>query len=614
MFKAILPAENDDIGTTSGRHCDDTATTSRRHPDDIRTPSSGSGRAGLLRRHSRQIDAEDIGQEFHAFADAVVVEPMAKTGAGVMTDGNADGFETGDRIGQGRDRHHIVGVAMRQKHRRARLNGVGQQFQAHQHAGIAEDSGHRIGAPEAHMQRHHGALGKTDQRQLVLAQPRPRQLRIDEGIEDRGRRLRPGEARFGGHVLKRKPLMPLRRHVEGERRMGRNEQGIGENFLEIRGKTDQVVAVRTDAVQHDEQLLRVAAGERRQGRAGKGGRFVHSGPHHSVIIGKFGKLSGNRKSMVLSRPLATPRNNAFSDPRRPAAIMSSNRPTITRFAPSPTGFLHLGHAYSALFTAERAHAAGGRFLLRIEDIDTSRVKPEFDAAITEDMAWLGLEWEEPVRRQSEHFDDYSRALEQLEDRGLVYPCFCTRREIRAEIRNSGAAPHDGPPGSEGPLYPGTCRRLTDSERQNRRDQDHPFALRLDSAKATEITGPLIWSDAELGDIEASLDRLGDVVLGRKETPASYHLAVTIDDHLQGVSLVTRGEDLFSSTHVHRVLQALLGLDTPAYHHHRLLTGADGQRFAKRDKSLTIRALREDGNTASQVRAMAGFGDENGDAP
>ncbi len=299
--------------------------------------------------------------------------------------------------------------------------------------------------------------------------------------------------------------------------------------------------------------------------------------------------------------------------------MSLTQPIITRFAPSPTGFLHLGHAYSALFTARLAgqeagsgaaatgkSKSGGRFLLRIEDIDTSRVKTEFYDAIIEDLTWLGLEWEQPVRRQSDHYDEYGKALKQFEDRGLVYPCFCSRREIRAEIRNSGAAPHDGPSGSEGPLYPGTCRRLTESERQKRRDQNHPFALRLDSAKATKTTGSLIWSDAEQGDIEASLDRVGDVVLARKETPASYHLAVTLDDHLQGVTLVTRGQDLFSSTHVHRVLQALLGLDTPAYHHHRLLTGADGKRFAKRDKSLTIRSLREDGNSPDQVREMAGF--------
>lgn len=299
--------------------------------------------------------------------------------------------------------------------------------------------------------------------------------------------------------------------------------------------------------------------------------------------------------------------------------MTQPRPTVTRFAPSPTGYLHLGHAYAALFAWEKARQEKrGRFLLRIEDIDTSRVKPQFDAAIFEDLAWLGLEWEQPVRRQSEHFGEYAEALERLEDRRMVYPCFCSRREIRAEIEMSGAAPHappGSPPGSEGPLYPGTCRRLTEDERQSRRREDRPFALRLDSARAIEAAqaagktaAALVWSDAEKGDVEATLDRLGDVVLGRKETPASYHLAVTIDDHLQGVSLVTRGDDLFSSTHVHRVLQALLGLDTPAYHHHRLLTGADGARFAKRDKSLTIRTLREAGKTAAEVRALAGFGD------
>ncbi len=303
--------------------------------------------------------------------------------------------------------------------------------------------------------------------------------------------------------------------------------------------------------------------------------------------------------------------------------MTQPRPTVTRFAPSPTGYLHLGHAYAALFAWDKARqetgsgaegsATGtqkGRFLLRIEDIDRSRVKPEFDAAIFEDMAWLGLEWEEPARRQSEHFDEYRQALERLEDQGVLYPCFCSRREIRAEIEMSGAAPHappGSPPGPEGPLYPGTCRRLAEAERKRRMDAGDAFAMRLDAGKAAEKTGPLTWSDAEKGDVEATLDRLGDVVLGRKETPASYHLAVTMDDHLQGVSLVTRGEDLFSSTHVHRVLQALLGLDTPAYHHHRLLTGADGQRFAKRDKSLTIRALREAGKTPEQVRVMAGFG-------
>ncbi|NQV85134.1 MAG: tRNA glutamyl-Q(34) synthetase GluQRS [Rhodospirillales bacterium] len=287
--------------------------------------------------------------------------------------------------------------------------------------------------------------------------------------------------------------------------------------------------------------------------------------------------------------------------------MPSSRPTITRFAPSPTGHLHLGHAYAALFAAGQAQTAGGRFLLRIEDIDTPRCKPEFEDAIFGDLAWLDLDWQHPVRRQSEHFDEYRRALGQLEDRGLVYPCFCSRREIRAEINNSSAAPHAPPDGDEGPLYPGTCRRLTDTERQQRRNQGEPFALRLDAEKAIEISGPLTWVDAEKGEIDTTLNRHGDVVLARKESPASYHLAVTIDDHLQGVTLITRGDDLFSSTHVHRVLQAVLGFDVPTYHHHRLLTGDDGTRFAKRDKSLTIRALRGAGKSPDQVREMAGFG-------
>ncbi len=287
--------------------------------------------------------------------------------------------------------------------------------------------------------------------------------------------------------------------------------------------------------------------------------------------------------------------------------MTPPAPIVTRFAPSPTGYLHLGHAYSALFTAEQAKQDnGGRFLLRIEDIDTPRIKPEFDAAILEDLAWLGLNWETPVRRQSEHFDEYRAGLGKLDKQGLLYPCFCSRREIRAEIEKSGAAPHGTPSSPEGPLYPGTCRRLSGDERQSREAEGKPFALRLDSAKATGIAGPLVWSDAEKGDVETTMELLGDVVLARKDTPVSYHLAVTIDDHLQGVTLVTRGEDLFSSTHAHRLLQALLGLDTPSYHHHRLLTGDDGEHLAKRKQSTPIRSLREAGKTPAEVRALAGF--------
>jgi glutamyl-Q tRNA(Asp) synthetase len=274
--------------------------------------------------------------------------------------------------------------------------------------------------------------------------------------------------------------------------------------------------------------------------------------------------------------------------------------TVTRFAPSPTGLLHLGHAYSALFAWRQAREAGGRFLLRIEDIDAARCREEFVAAIEEDLRWLGLDWDGAARRQSQHLDDYRAALATLEALDLVYPCFCTRAEIKAEI----ARAVDAPQGEERPLYPGTCRRLTAAERARRRQAGESFALRLDAGKAIALTGPLFWEDAERGRIEARPQASGDVVLARKDVATSYHLAVTVDDALQGVTLVTRGADLFAATHIHRLLQALLGLATPRYHHHRLLTDAAGKRFAKRDRSLTLRALREAGRTPEEVRAMA----------
>lgn len=271
-----------------------------------------------------------------------------------------------------------------------------------------------------------------------------------------------------------------------------------------------------------------------------------------------------------------------------------------RFAPSPTGHLHLGHAHSALFALGEARASGGRFLLRIEDIDAARCRPEFTAAVIEDLAWLGLEWEEPVRRQSEHFADYRAALARLEALGLVYPCFCTRAEIAAEVAAAVAAPH----GPDGPLYPGTCRRLEPGERAARLARGDNHALRLDVTKAVARAGPLVWRDRNRGEQRAQPETLGDVVLARKDVPTSYHLAVTVDDDLQGMTLVTRGVDLFAATHMHRLLQALLGLAVPDYRHHRLLTGADGRRFAKRDRAPTLRALREAGYTPAAVRAMA----------
>jgi glutamyl-Q tRNA(Asp) synthetase len=273
--------------------------------------------------------------------------------------------------------------------------------------------------------------------------------------------------------------------------------------------------------------------------------------------------------------------------------------TITRFAPSPTGHLHLGHAYAALFAAECAEQAGGRYLLRIEDIDQTRCKPEFEALIYEDLAWLGLAWEIPVRRQSEHMAEYQAALDRLAAAELLYPCFCTRKDILREVAAAGYAPHT----AEGPIYPGTCRGLSADERQARIEDGVSFALRLDAQRAVDISGPLSWNDRAAGDQAAQPDSHGDVVLARKDIPTSYHLAVTVDDAAQGITLVVRGEDLFGATHVHRLLQALLNLPVPDYHHHPLLTNAAGERLAKRDRAISLRALREAGNTPADIRRM-----------
>jgi len=272
---------------------------------------------------------------------------------------------------------------------------------------------------------------------------------------------------------------------------------------------------------------------------------------------------------------------------------------ITRFAPSPTGNLHLGHAYSALFAFNAAREANGTFLLRIEDIDPSRCHPAFEQQIYADLSWLGLTWSTPVRRQSDHLDAYQHALASLESRHLTYPCFCTRGDIEAEINAAGGAPH----GPDGPIYPGTCRHLGDDERKSRIAAGEPHAIRLDVAAASEHAGPLSWYDIGLGERTAAPEQFGDVVLARKDTPTSYHLSVTLDDHLQGVTLVTRGSDLVEATDIHRLLQALLNLDVPTYHHHRLLYGADGKRFAKRDHGLTLKSLREEGASPEDIKRM-----------
>jgi len=282
--------------------------------------------------------------------------------------------------------------------------------------------------------------------------------------------------------------------------------------------------------------------------------------------------------------------------------------TVTRFAPSPTGRLHLGHGFSALTAWGAAGNQRGRFLLRIEDIDGGRCKPEFETGIMEDLAWLGeglagWGWEEPVRRQSDHMDEYAAALSRLEEMGVLYPCFCTRGDIRAEIERAGQAPHIS---AEGPVYPGLCRGIEKAAAASRIDAGEAHALRLDVARASEIAGSLTWRDVEKGEVVAAAQLHGDVVLARKDVKTSYHLAVTVDDHLQGVTLVTRGNDLFAATHIHRLLQALLGLDVPTYFHHHLLTDEAGKRLAKRDKSITLKELRESGKTPAEVRAMTGF--------
>ena len=276
--------------------------------------------------------------------------------------------------------------------------------------------------------------------------------------------------------------------------------------------------------------------------------------------------------------------------------------TVTRFAPSPTGLLHLGHAHSALFGWKAARDRDGVFLLRIEDIDPGRCRPEFERFLMEDLSWLGLSWPVPVRRQSEHLEDYRAALDRLAGLGMTYPCFCTRKEIEEEIARAGHAPH----GPDGALYPGTCRPLSEEERSARIASGQAFAIRLDVARAARLAGPVCWHDGDAGTIEATPEILGDVVLARKDIPTSYHLSVTVDDALQGVTLVTRGRDLFHATHLHRLLQALLGLPTPDYRHHGLLTNDRGERLAKRDKAVSLRALRETGRTSAEVRAMAGF--------
>ena len=283
---------------------------------------------------------------------------------------------------------------------------------------------------------------------------------------------------------------------------------------------------------------------------------------------------------------------------------------VYRFAPSPNGYLHLGHAFSALVNFELAGAAGGRFLLRIEDIDAARCRPDYEQAIYQDLAWLGIAWEEPVWRQSAHFDDDRAALARLDELGLVYPSFESRGEIlRLVAEREAHAPWPRDPDGA-PLYPGDARTLLPRERRQRMEMGEPYALRLDMAAAIARTGPLTWRESgptsETGTVAARPQMWGDVVLARKETPTSYHLAVVIDDACQGVTDVVRGQDLFWSTSVHRLLQALLGLPAPNYHHHRLILDGDGNKLSKSTRATALRALRDGGATPTDIRRMVGL--------
>jgi glutamyl-Q tRNA(Asp) synthetase len=288
-------------------------------------------------------------------------------------------------------------------------------------------------------------------------------------------------------------------------------------------------------------------------------------------------------------------------------------PETTRFAPSPTGLLHLGHAFSAITAHDSARQ--GRFLLRIEDLDRGRSRDQYIAAILEDLHWLGLTWEAPVLLQSSRGNAYRLALAKLEQLGLLYPCFCTRREIADEVARAIEAPHASL--LDTPKYPGTCRALSHGEREQRIAAGERFAIRLDARKASARCGALAFE--ELGDgsdhrshgghrrVEVNPLLFGDIVLARKDMPAAYHLAVVVDDAFQGVTLVTRGSDLLTATHVQRVLQSLLALPQTRYAHHRLILDENGRKFSKRDQAVTLRSLRESGMTSAQARERVGLG-------
>jgi glutamyl-Q tRNA(Asp) synthetase len=309
--------------------------------------------------------------------------------------------------------------------------------------------------------------------------------------------------------------------------------------------------------------------------------------------------------------------NGTTEERRSSVALSNSVASmytrILRFAPSPNGYLHLGHAYSALLNQDMARERNGRLLLRIEDIDASRSRQEYETAIYEDLAWLGIAWERPVRRQSEHFGDYQAAIAKLDAQGLLYPSFESRGEIAALVaeRERHALWPCDPDGA--PIYPGRARKLAPAERQRRIAAGEPYALRLAMDAAVARAGVLTWDETGLGlqgqtgRITAAPQMWGDVVLARKDMPTSYHLAVTVDDALQGVSDIVRGRDLFWSTSIHRLLQALLGLPEPSYHHHKLILDANDNKLSKSEQAKSLRELRTAGLSATDIRRVVGLG-------
>ena len=276
----------------------------------------------------------------------------------------------------------------------------------------------------------------------------------------------------------------------------------------------------------------------------------------------------------------------------------------TRFAPSPSGHMHLGHAFSALFAYELSKKLGGKFILRIEVIDPNRSSLLFEESIYEDLDWLNLKYDKMVRRQSEHMSDYKVAIEELDKLGFIYPCFCSRSDIKAEIMRAGNAPHQ----EENIFYPGTCRRLTHKERLKKLENERNFAWRLNVRAAAKKLGNLVWEDIRLGIKNVPVGTIGDAVLARKDIPTSYHLSVTLDDHIQRVGLVSRGEDLVESTHIHKIIQSLLALKSPLYFHHPLILDSNEQRLSKRNRAQTLKSLKSKGYKREDVIDL--FGKEN----